>query len=139
VVLNPGKTAKIKTGLLILVALPNLFLPIGARPQQGILMSVLPGLLFGSFGIPLIVKFNYLASNANITEPRWGDNPLTFKRPLSFFQFGAFSFLLLGASILLGSAIKFHVLNGFGVSFMSFGAGILLGIRLALWWRKGKA
>ncbi len=53
-----NRTGKIKAILLVVFSLPNLIAPIGANPQQGLLVSILIPLIFGSIAIPLISKFN---------------------------------------------------------------------------------
>ena len=73
-----------------------------------------------------------------IIKPTWNDNPLTLKRPLSFFHFGAFFFMTIGISMLLGTAIKFQTLSFFGLTAISFGFGILIGIWLTLKWTKSR-
>lgn len=96
---------------------------------------ILMPLIFGSIAIPLITKFN-AGLGREIVKPTWNDNPLTLKRPLSFFHFGSFFLITVGLSILLGTAIKFHTLNFFGLTAISFGLGILIGIGLTLKWIK---
>jgi hypothetical protein len=134
---NWNKTGKIKAIVLGLLALPNLLLPIGVQGQQGFMMILLP-LIFGSFAIPLITRFNVIILGREIIKPSWNDNPLTLKRPLTFFHFGSFFFITIGISTLIGTGIKFHLLNFFGLSSISFGLGILLGIWLTLIWTKSK-
>lgn len=134
---NWNKTGKIKAIVLGLLALPNLLMPIGATGEQGLFMILMP-LVFGSIAIPLITKFNEALFGREIRKPTWNDNPLTLKRPLSFFHFGAFFFLTIGLSILIGTGIKFQTLNFIGLTTMSFGLGILIGIWLTLKWTKAK-
>ena len=111
-----NRIGKIKAILLALFCLPNLILPIGANPQQGLFVSILMPLIFGSVAIPLISKFNSSILGREIIKPKWNDNPLTLKRPLTFFHFGAFFFLSIGLSFDLfntwitnASTIKWYV------------------------------
>lgn len=134
---NWNKTGKIKAIILGLLALPNLLMPIGATGQQGLVMILMP-LIFGSIAIPLIAKFNGAVLGREIIKPNWNDNPLTLKRPLTFFHFGSFFFLTVGLSMLLGTAIKFQTLSFFGLTAISFGLGILIGIWLTLKTTKSK-
>lgn len=129
-----NKTGKIKAILLALLCLPNLILPIGANPQQGVIVSILMPLIFGSFAIPLISKFNSSLLGKEIIKPKWNDNPLTLKKPLAFFHFGAFFFLTIGFSMVVGTAMKFQLFSVFGLTSVSFGIGILIGINLTLKW-----
>lgn len=133
---NWNKTGKVKAIILGLLALPNLLMPIGATGQQGIAM-ILMSLIFGSIAIPLIAKFN-AGLRRKIVKPTWNDNPLTMKQPLSFFHFGSFFFLTVGLSMLLGTAIKFQTVSFLGLTAISFGLGILIGIWLTLKTTKSK-
>ena len=126
-----NKTGKIKAIILGILFLPNIIKPIGAQPNFGFAMIVMP-LIFGLIAIPLIIKVNAAIFGQVIERPNWNDNPLTLKRPLSFFHFGAFFFLTTGLSMLIGTAIKFQQLNQFGLTTISFGIGILGGIQLLL-------
>lgn len=134
---NWNRTGKIKAIILGLLALPNFLFPVGAQEQQGLAMILMP-LIFGSIAIPLITKFNGAFLRGEITKPTWNDNPLTLTRPLSFFHFGSFFFLTVGLSILLGTGIKFQMLNFLGLTSISFGLGILIGIWLTVKWTKSK-
>jgi hypothetical protein len=129
---NWNKTGKIKTILLAIFSLPNLIVPIGAFPQQGLFASILMPLIFGSIAVPLICKANQTFRNIEIVKPNWNNNPFKFKKPLTFFQFGAFFFLTLGFSMLVGTAIKYQLFNTFGLSLISFGIGLLIGIKVTL-------
>ena len=133
-----NRTGKIKAIFLIVFSLPNLVAPIGANPQQGLVILILMPLIFGSIVIPLISKFNNALLGQEIAKPNWNDNPLIFKRLLSFFYFGAFFFLTVGLSMLIGTAIKFQTISQFGLTSISFGIGILIGINLTLIWIKKK-
>ncbi|MCL2247001.1 MAG: hypothetical protein FWC10_07815 [Lentimicrobiaceae bacterium] len=130
---NWNRTGKIKAIVLGLSALPNLLMPIGAIGQQGLMMILMP-LIFGSIVTPLLVR----SRKDEIVKPTWNDNPLVMKRPLASFQFGAFFFLIVGISMLLGTGIKFQALNFFGLTSVSFGIGILIGIWLTLKRAKSK-
>jgi len=130
-----NKTGKIKTIVLGLLALPNLLLPIAQEGPEGFAMILMP-LIFGSFAIPLIAKFNEAVFGQELAKPSWNDNPLTLKRPLSFFYFGSFFFLTVGFSMLLGTGIHFQTLSYLGLTAISFGVGILTGIWLTLKWTK---
>lgn len=133
---NWNRTGKIKAIILGILALPNLLMPIGATGQQGLAMILMP-LIFGSIAIPLIARLN-AGLGREIIKPTWNDNPLTMKRPLSFFHFGSFFFLTVGLSMLVGTGIKFQTLSFFGLTAISFGLGILIGIWLTLKWTKSK-
>ena len=126
-----NKTGKIKAIILGILFLPNLIKPIGAQPDFGFTMIIMP-LIFGVIAIKFITKINSAILGQVIERPTWNDNPLTLKRPLSFFHFGAFFFLTTGLSMIIGTLIKYQQLNQFGLTAISFGIGILLGIQLLL-------
>jgi hypothetical protein len=134
---NWNKTGKIKAIILGLLFLPNIFAPIGAQPHQGLTMIFTP-LIFGSIALPLIIKFNTLFGR-EISKPNWNDSPLTLKKPLVMFDFFAYFFLTVGLSMLIGTGIKFHSLSNFGLTSISFGLGIFIGIWLTLKWTKKKS
>jgi len=129
-----NRTGKIKAILLAVFSLPNLLMPIGVNPKQGLLISILMPLIFGGLAVPLISKFNSALLDREIAKPHWNDNPLILKRPLSFFHFGAFFFLAVGLSMVIGTAIKFQILSQFGLTSVFFGIGIMIGIILTLKW-----
>jgi hypothetical protein len=106
--------------------------------QEGFAMIFMP-LFFGSIAIPLIANFNEVIFGRELAKPTWNDNPLTLKRPLSFFHFGSFFFLTVGLSILFGTGIKFQTLSYLGLTSISFELGILIGIWLTLRWTKARA
>tara|TARA_R110002124_G_scaffold287317_1_gene472645 strand:- start:1235 stop:1660 length:426 start_codon:yes stop_codon:yes gene_type:complete len=129
-----NRTGKIKAILLVVFSFPNLIAPIGVNPQQGLLVSILMPLIFGSIAIPLIYKSNSALLGREIAKPHWNDNPLALKRPFSFFHFGAFFFLAVGLSMVIGTAIKFQILSQYGLTSLFFGIGIMIGIALTLMW-----
>ncbi|MBR9777951.1 hypothetical protein [Cyclobacterium marinum] len=125
------KTGKVKAIILGVFLLPNLISPIGAQPKMGFTMIAIP-LIFGVMAIPLITKFNAVIFGQVIEKPKWNDNPLHLKKPLSFFQFGAYFFLSTGLGMIIGSLINYQQLNLFGLATISLGLGVLLGIQLLL-------
>jgi hypothetical protein len=117
---NWKQTGKIKAIILGILSLPNLLIPIGATGELGLVMILMP-LIFGSISIPLIADINGAILGQEIIKPTWNENPLTPKRPLSFFHFGAFFFMTVGLSMFLGTAIKFQTLSFFGLTAISIG------------------
>ena len=92
-----NKTGKIKAVILGVLFLPNIIKPIGAQPNMSFLMVLMP-LVFGIIAIPFITKINAAIFGQVIERPTWNDNPMTLKRPLSFFHFGAFFFTAVSSS-----------------------------------------
>ncbi len=132
---NWDKNGKIKAVIIGLCALPNLITPIGAQPQLGLIFSIIPPLLFGSLAIPLIIKSVH---GREIAMPTWNDNPLKLKRPLSFFHFGAYFFIAVGMSVLIGAGIKYNIVSRIGLASIAYGLGMLIGIHLTLLWIRMK-
>jgi len=132
-----NRTGKIKAIILGLLAFPNLFFPIEGYEHIGLTKTFIP-FIFACLGIPLIVFFNKAVLGREIKNPTWNDNPLTLKYPLSFFHFGAFFFIVIGFSILIGTGIKFQTVNNIGLSSLSFGLGIITGNLITLSWKKVK-
>lgn len=128
---NWSKTGKIKTIILGILFIPNIIKPIGAQPDFEFTMIILP-LITGIIAIPLITKVNAAIFGQIIERPNWNDNPLTLMKPLSLFHFGAFFFLTVGLSMIVGTAPKYQNINHFGLSSVAFGIGILAGIELLL-------
>lgn len=126
------KIGKIKLFILIACFLMNILAPMNMIIQLNLLIAILFPFLFGAIAIPLIVKFNILITEREIVPPSWNDNPFNFNKPLSFFHFFAFFFFSTGFGMLLGTVIKFTIINTFGLTAIFFGGGILLGIQLAL-------
>jgi hypothetical protein len=62
----------------------------------------------------------------------WNDNPITLKKPLVMFDFFAYFFIIVGISMLIGTLIKFQLLNKFGLTSISYGFGIFIGIFLSI-------
>lgn len=131
---NWNRTGKIKAIILGLCSLPNLILPIPGNNEIGYAWIILTPLLFGCIGIPLIIRMNKPFSQKNIHKPSWNDSLLKNFNSITFLHFGGYFMLVVGLSIIIGSAFKFHILHHFGLSSISFGVGILIGIRLALKW-----
>ena len=129
---NWNRTGKIKAIILALSALPNLVAPIGAVGQLELAMILMP-LIFATIAIPVITKLN-AAFGAEAVKPIWNDDPLTLKRPLSMFHFFAYFFLIVGLSMEIGTALKYHTLSTIGLTSIAFGLGIFSGIRLSLKW-----
>lgn len=128
-----NRTGKIKAGILVILFIPNLIFASPVVPKFGLFQVLMP-LLFGSFALPLIVKVNSSFFGYKIEKPSWNSNPLRLNRPLVFFQFAAWSMIVSGTSMILGSGIVHQVFHTFGMVATMFGVGILIGIILTLKW-----
>lgn len=127
-----NRTGKIKAIILGLLFLPNIIRPKQTIYDDVVMYIVLGPLVFGLLAIPLITKVNSIVFGQAIARPNWNESPLTLKKPLIFFQFGALFMLITGLSTILGTLIKYHELNFMGFLAISFGIGILGGIFLTL-------
>lgn len=134
---NWNKTGKIKAAILAVMCIPNLLVSSLIVPNFGVIQFIMP-LLFGSLALPLIVKINSSISSVpqTLEVPNWNDNPLTFKRPLTFYQFGGWFMIAIGTSMIIGTAFRHQVFQPFGFTAVMFGTGILVGIKLTLKWFK---
>jgi len=122
-------TGNIKAAIVAVCVFLNLIAPVYVQPQQGLILTVIMPLLFGSIAIPLITKST---NSIQIVKPTWNDNPLIFKKPLSLFHFGVYFFIAIGVSVVVGAGIKYRALSHIGLMSVSYGLGILIGIYLAL-------
>lgn len=133
-------TGIIKAILLAMFSAALFIAPIGADSPQGIGSAVLMPLIVGSFMLPLALKMSGFIFNLEVVKPYWNDNPFKFKRPLIFFQFMAYFYLCIGLSSMIGTAVKYGFFSVFGLSMISIGFGMLIGIYLSLKWQtKAKA
>jgi hypothetical protein len=130
---NWNKIGKIKAIILLIIALLNLATPFQSPEILGFGMVIIPCVM-ASLSIPLLLKMKITLQDWEIVKPSWNDNPLSLKKPISSFQFAAFFFLAIGISLIISTGIKFHTLNIIGLSIISFGIGLFLGIFLTLKW-----
>lgn len=128
---NWNRTGKVKAIILGLLFIPYIIKPIGAQPEMSSVMIIMP-LIFGAIAIPFITKINAAILGQVIEKPSWNDNPLNLIRPLRFFHFGAIFFLTSGVSMIIGTLIGFQKINLFGLYAISFGLGILIGIKILI-------
>lgn len=128
---NWNRTGKIKAVILAALFLPNLLSPVGVPGQQNPAVIVML-FIFGVVTVLLTARVSSKFLGKEMIKPTWNDNPLTISKPLAFIHFCSFFFLVLGASVFLGTAIQFHAFSFYGLSLVSFGLGILAGIRLVL-------
>lgn len=125
------KTGKIKAAVLAAAFLPKFVLPDPPQPDEGMAIYYMP-FLVGAVAVPFMAKFNAKAFSMGLEKPRWNDNPLKLDKPLSFFHYGAWLFVVVGAGMLTGTWMQFGGLNQMGVVAVGFGLGIWLGIVFTL-------
>lgn len=135
---NWNRTAKIKAIILGILFLPNILAPPLAVPKINISQYlILP--IFMSLAIPFIVKINSVIFKSKIELPSWNDNPLKmFSYPLRFFHFGAWFFMVIGTSAIIGTGLVHHKFQTFGLVSVLIGVGLILGIHLSVRWIKPK-
>jgi hypothetical protein len=127
-----NRTGKVKAIILGLLFLPNIIIPNEPFMVDLKLHMILGSLIFGLVAIPIISKMNASIFGQVISKPTWNESPLTLKKPLTFFHFGAFFMLVAGLSTIIGTLIKYNELNLMGFQALFFGTGILGGIYVTL-------
>jgi hypothetical protein len=132
-----SNSGKLKILLLALFCVPNL---IATMPPNGtgIIYSILPGLLLGSFGIPLIQLINVSVNKRDLDRPSWNDNLFKKNKTLSRYQFIAFFFITISLCWVIKTAIRYHGLNENGILALSFGIGIINGTYLTAYILRSK-
>ena len=129
IVTDWNTTGKIKATVVGLLAAISLFNPMKVN---GRLETVLVPFIVGIIIIPVISKFNQFFLNKEIVKPTWNDNPFVMKRPLIMFHTFSIFFLVSGLSMVIGTGIKYLELNVLGLTSISFGLGMMFGIRITL-------
>jgi hypothetical protein len=130
-----NKTGKIKIAILAFALIVNIIKPSKASVHQNLMFFVI-AFISGTFLIPFIVGVNSNFVKYDLSEPLFNDNPLTLKRILSPVYFFALLLLAGGSGIIIGTSIKYHSLNNFGLTTILYGVGFLIGIKLTLIWIK---
>ena len=128
---NWNRTGKVKAVILVVLFLTNLISPVVVPGQQNVAMIFML-FIFGIVAVFLTARASSKFLRKEMIKPTWNDNPLTISRPLSFIHFCSFFFMVLGTSVLLGTAIKLYALSFYGLSLVSFGLDMRVGIRLVL-------
>ena len=126
---NWNRTGIIKAIVLIVLVLPNIFLPWPNQPDFNLVVCLAVFLTGGLFML-LAARYNLFILDQGFTEPEWNDNPFSRTKPLAFFQFFSFLLLFTGIGLIIGTAIKFEQLSSYGITVFSFGFGMLLGMYL---------
>jgi len=135
---NLNTVGKVKSGIILFGCLLNIIIPTNTGLVHWSPGSILMPLIFGSIIIPLIAKFNAVFLKSEISSPKWNENPLNLRKPLVMFDFFAFLFITTGLGMLLGTFIKFQLINWLALNVISYGPGILIGIFLSLKWVNNK-
>jgi hypothetical protein len=130
-------SGKIKIGILSLLGLTSLFYNI-PHSDNNIIFSVLPGLILGSIGIPLVTILNFSVLKKHFDKPFWNDNLFKKNKTLSRYQFAASIFLTIGICIIIKTALQYKALSEISIMSFFFGIGILVGIFLTTQFLKSK-
>lgn len=134
---NWNLTGKIKALIIVVMSIYSLLFPTIYTGFKGPVMFIIP-FLFGIIITPVVARLNMMVAVKEIVKPSWNDNPIRISKPLTFFQFVAFYFLVTGLGTLIGSAIRYGILNYLALTTMSFGLGIIVGIWVTLLIEKRK-
>lgn len=124
-----NRTGKIKAALLVVFALPSLFIPFGPITELSLPHLIAPFVL-----AIIVIPVNCLlfSSGREIVMPHWNDNPMLHKRPLAQYQFYGLFFLSVGFSIAIGSKIHLGQISDVAPVSILLGLGIIAGIRVTL-------
>ena len=125
-----NKTGKIKTAVLCILSLPNLFFPIQVANDDYTMSFA--ALIFGTIAVLFYTKLTLNNKSKKLSKPEWNENIFKTNNRFSIYQFWSFFFISIGASMIIGSLIKFQSLNVFGLTSILFGIGILTGIFISL-------
>jgi len=125
----------VKSSLILLLSLPNLFVTIPERNYDFNPVHVLFPIIAGAIMVYVLNKVRK-GSTSEIQSSLWNSSPFTSKTPLIFFQFGAFFFMSHGVSTLLSTAIHIHKISPLGIQSLSMSIGVLLGIKYAIKFEK---
>ena len=126
---NWNPTGIIKTIVLVLLTIPNLFVPWPNQPEFNLVVCLL-AFLTGGFFMYFVARYNIFILDRGYTEPEWNDNPFARNKPLAFFQFLSYLILFYGVTLIIGTAIKVKAVSSYGIAAFSFGFGMLLGTYL---------
>ena len=133
---NWNTTAKIKTAILAIAGLTNLFMPFKPFAQEDILSAfIFP--IIAAIVLPSLMALIRTKTYKNINKAKWNDNPLISS--IAMTEFLAYLFIVVGTCMVIGSLIKFKMLNSFGLISFSFGMGIFLSILLVNFISKKKS
>ena len=124
-----NQTGIIKTIVLIVLTVPNIFFPWPNQPEFNLLLC-LAAFLAGGLFMLITARFNLFILDQGFTEPEWNDNPFSRTKPLALFQFLSWLFLLTGITLIIGTAIKVDTVSSYGLLSFSFGFGMLIGTYL---------
>lgn len=128
---NWNNTGKLKAVLLFILAIANLINLIKSplNFSFALFIQAIITILFAALMVPVAIKMNKMFFGLNSEPANWNHNILSFRRALSGWQFIAYFFISIGFSMIIGALIHFEVLNGIGFVAISFGTGILFGIK----------
>lgn len=134
---NWSTAAWIKSVLIALAAIANLFLPISPDipGKNTFYVFGIVALIFGAFSTPLSCYLNQKFQNYEIVKPTWNDS-LKLKRPLSFYLFMTYFMGIIGLAIILNGLIYFQQFSPMGFMIIGFGSGLRIGVELSLKWLK---
>ena len=120
----------IKTIVLIVLTIPNIFVPWPNQPEFNLVVCLL-AFLIGGLVMYFVARYQHIfILDRSYTEPEWNDNPLSRHRPLAFFQFLSYLVLFYGITLIIGTATKVKAVSSYGLIAFSFGFGMLIGMYL---------
>lgn len=124
-----NRTAWIKTIVIVLLAIPNVFVSLPRQPDFNLALC-LGAFLLGGIIMYISTHYNLFILDRELTEPIWNDSPVSRTTPLAFFQFLSWLILASGIALIAGTAIHYKTLSSIGLIAFSFGFGLILGTYL---------
>lgn len=120
------RVALIKSLVILVIAMGLIFIPIGVYPASITIIVCVLSFCFSLF-IPHRVRWGSLYDDLDLSKPKW-EEPISDKKPLSIVQFIVVLFLACGFANLFAGIIKNHGINITGITMISIGIGVRLGM-----------
>ena len=121
---NWNSVAKIKTAILIVAAIVNLFNPF-KQDQQLNIVSILSAFLFPLIFLPVLGLVKSKKTEQAPFKSKWNMSP--FSDSIAASQFFAYLFIVVGICMIIGAEIRYKTFSSFALVSVLFGLGILLG------------
>ena len=131
---NLNKIGKIKTVIIVFFVILSFVNTSRASVNKDNFFILFIPFVTTIFPILISVYFSKLFFSNSINRPNWNDNPLTFKRPLSFFDFWSIWFISVGLSDIISKLIIFQEISFLGLIQFCYGLSIYINIELILKW-----
>ena len=125
------KTKYIKNIILIFVLILGIIFPVGGSVSFFSTIVVFIGSLIIGMCYPYIAQLDFGLYQYIIEDPKW-EQPIDYRRPLTFAQFLGFLLIFSGGGILIGELVQTFSINIVGISLISIGLGVIINIPIAV-------